>query len=126
MCYNRFTFRGVTTINFHTERTRKYSQAHPEAYILSRAKSQARRSGKTFSIDITDIVIPEFCPILGVKLDPVKSAKRDYVPSLDRVNNDLGYVKGNVRVISYKANVWKNAMPITAIERLLEYVRQHL
>lgn len=55
-------------------------------------------------------MIPEFCPVLGMKLEcnaGTGHAKQNS-PSLDKVIPELGYVKGNVQVISYLANVMKH------------------
>ena len=59
-----------------------------------------------FSIGLDDIVIPEYCPIMGVKLtgrgENVKTS-----PSIDRIIPELGYVPGNIRVISTQASRMK-------------------
>lgn len=52
------------------------------------------------------------CPISGAKLilslNTSKSLpKNPYNASLDRIDNSLGYLKGNVRFISYMANIGK-------------------
>jgi hypothetical protein len=61
-----------------------------------------------FDITYKDIPIPEFCPVLGIKL--VKNTPRVKFNSatIDRINPSLGYVKGNVIIISCKANQIKN------------------
>ena len=74
---------------------------------------EARKRAKKFGLDCTitpkDIVIPEFCPILGLKLERGKVDKnRDNTPSLDRVFPEKGYVPGNIAVMSYRANRIKN------------------
>jgi len=65
-----------------------------------------RMAGKGFNIDISDIVIPNICPVLGISL--VNSSgtyvKTGATPSLDRFDSKKGYVKGNVNVISWRAN----------------------
>jgi len=79
--------------------------------MFSRAKSRAKKKGIEFSIEKDDIIIPEYCPLLGVKLtntyvDP--SASTDHVPSIDRKDDSKGYTKENIWVISFQANRMKN------------------
>lgn len=58
----------------------------------------------------TDVTIPELCPVLGIpmKINKGCSTSRDSSPSIDRFVPALGYVLGNVCVISLKANRIKN------------------
>lgn len=76
-----------------------------EKYLLQGAKQRAKKYGVPINITIDDIFIPEFCPYLGVKLVPFSGWDS---PSLDKINPELGYVKGNVQVISTKANTMKS------------------
>jgi hypothetical protein len=73
--------------------------------LLRAAKNRAKTKSLPFAMTEKDIVIPKVCPILGIEL-AVKRGRgpQDASPTLDRINNDLGYVKGNVRVISFRAN----------------------
>lgn len=108
-------------MNFDTLRPNKalgtyYRQrgtiSHKEQLIrnLSSIKNRAKKQGIPFDIDINDILIPETCPVLGT---PMKfRADRDGAPSFDKIDPSLGYVKGNVRIISHKANRWKNNMTL--------------
>lgn len=72
------------------------------------AKSRARKYGIPFTIEISDILVPEFCPILGIRLERNTGSKQGNSPSLDKVIPELGYVKGNIEVISMKANMLKS------------------
>lgn len=69
--------------------------------MLMRVKSRAKANGVPFTLTLDDLHIPEFCPVLGV---PLKVGTGDNAPSLDRLKPELGYVPGNVIVVSHKAN----------------------
>lgn len=73
------------------------------------AKNRALHRGIEFTIDEADIVIPEKCPLLGVPFQFGTKGNYHYSPSLDRIDNTKGYIKGNVWVISMKANTMKNS-----------------
>jgi hypothetical protein len=109
-------------------------------------KSNAKIKGIEFTIEPTDIPsvkiretisetrgrkyksweaveYPKVCPVLGMKLDWGKNGRQSNSPSLDRINNNKGYVKGNVIMISDLANTMKrNATP----EQLNQFCRYHL
>ena len=74
----------------------------------TRCKSRAVLKGIEFDIELSDLVVPEVCPVLGVPFD----TSNDYCPSVDRIDSTKGYIKGNVMVMSNKANRMKsNATP---------------
>lgn len=90
--------------------------------MLSRARQRAKKKGIPFDLDIDDIFIPENCPILGIPLRLNKGGRSGYFddsPSLDRINPTYGYTKGNVRVISSRANRLKSDATIAEIEAVL-------
>lgn len=88
----------------------EHKKANPEKRLWKAAKGRATAAGIEFNIDTSDIVIPEFCPALGCRLESGvghgKGANPN-APSLDRIVPALGYTKGNVQVISFKANSMK-------------------
>lgn len=85
-----------------------WSEKNPEKWLLISAKARAKENGREFSIDCSDIVIPKFCPVLGIELKRnVGGVPTATSPSLDRIDNAKGYVKGNVAVISHRANSLK-------------------
>lgn len=84
----------------------------PRIGMLGQAKLRARKKGFPFSLQVSDIDIPDACPVLGIALRRGSGRLQDNSPTPDRIDNDKGYVKGNVIVISYKANRMKsNATP---------------
>ena len=95
-------------------------------YYLSRKlialRASAKRRNLEFSLTVDDIIIPEKCPILGITLDQTGEDVNARI-SVDRMNNELGYVPGNICVISNKANTCKRDLTIEQLESLLAYVR---
>jgi len=83
----------------------------PRSPMWSRAKYRAKQKSLEFKITKEDIVIPDTCPLLGI---PMTS------PSLDRIDSSKGYIKGNVWVISNRANTLKNDATLSELKTLVE------
>lgn len=96
----------------------------PEYEMWSNAKTRAKKIRQEFNLDYKDINIPEFCPILGIKLD--RNSGRDSSPSLDRINPALGYVKGNIWVISNKANRLKSNLTVDEWDVFIDKTKKAL
>jgi hypothetical protein len=88
-------------------RQRQYNRRNPKKIMFLNAKRRAKERGKRFEINEDDIVIPEMCPILGVRLVPGDKHQRRLSPSLDEIVPGVGYIRGNIQVISQRANVMK-------------------
>ena len=91
--------------------TRRWQACNPEKYLLASIKSRAKRRGIPFNLELSDIVLPDVCPILGIKLINratigLKNSKGNSA-SVDRIIPTLGYVKGNIQIISARANQMK-------------------
>lgn len=92
--------------------------------ILQRAKNRALRDGADFSLKRDDIQIPEFCPILGIRLEWAdKQGGQPNSPSLDKIIPALGYVPGNVQVISMRANRIKYDATLEDLEKIVAYIK---
>lgn len=76
--------------------------------MLSASRTRAKKQGVPFAITIDDIVIPDVCPVLGIKLEWNEGRAMPNSPSLDKIIPHIGYVKGNIAVISCRANKIKN------------------
>jgi hypothetical protein len=85
--------------------------------MVQRAKGRAKRKGIPFNLKPEDIVIPNTCPVLGIPLVRGIKIIHNGSPQLDRIIPQLGYVRGNVIVISKLANCIKqNATPDQIIQ----------
>jgi hypothetical protein len=110
--------------NYERSRKVKFTE-NPRHYLWYVARTRARKYGLEFSIKEEDIVIPEYCPILDTRL----TKGNGYLPnamSLDRVDNDKGYISGNVRVISRRANLMKSSLTIDILEKLIKYINNEI
>jgi len=76
---------------------------------LAFTKHNAKLRGLEFNISREDLFLPKYCPILGIKLNYSASKVSDNSPSIDRIDNSKGYIKGNVIVVSRLANAMKNS-----------------
>lgn len=131
-CGNRK--RNRTHYNKSPERTRdrfmKSRITNRESLMLSRCKYRASQKDIPFDLTIEDIVIPKVCPVLGIEIrqlnvdDKPQKGYHPNAPSLDRIIPELGYVKGNVRVISARANLLKNDATISELELVLEDLKR--
>lgn len=82
--------------------------------MLYNARRKALRYGRAVNITLEDISIPTHCPLLGIALTygPGRKGPTPSSPSLDRIDNTKGYVKGNVWVISNIANTMKQELTV--------------
>jgi hypothetical protein len=93
--------------------------SHTAAFPLwCDAKRRAKRFSVPFSIEVCDVIIPDICPLLGIKLVKGDDVASDASPSLDRIVPENGYVRGNVWGISYRANAIKRNATFTEFERI--------
>lgn len=101
---------------------RKARARHPAKRLWLGARYRAQKNDIPFNIEISDITIPQVCPVFGRPFEPHTS----YAASLDRIDPSLGYVKGNINVISLKANAMKQDATIEELERFADWVKSSL
>lgn len=110
-------------------RTRAWKERNRDACILKSslwlAKERAVQQGVPFSLRYEDIQVPEFCPVLGIRLERARGASTDSSPSIDRLVPSLGYVPGNVMVISQKANRIKSVGTVEDLLAIVRYMQQN-
>jgi len=97
---------------------KRYWEKLPE-YLFYAAKDRAKRAGIPFNITKYDVVVPKVCPVFKRKFIP---GDRDWTPSLDKIVPSKGYVKGNIAVMSFKANRMKHNNTKKDLKRLLAWL----
>lgn len=139
-CGKRFNFKGG---NVHFNRSKKHycsinclcksntlhglaskknGKQDKRYRIWCNVKKRAKQKGTKFSLNIEDIPqIPDYCPILNIKIkENIVSAPLDSSPSLDRINPKKGYEKGNIRIISNRANRIKTDATLKELRLILK------
>lgn len=115
------------------EKLREYNLAYQKQYYLDKShmytfwqvRARAKKLGLPFDITPEDCIPPEVCPILGIPLFRNHGENKPSAnsPSLDRIVPSEGYVKGNVQVISQRANIMKNDASIEELRRFADWVK---
>lgn len=88
--------------------------------MLANAKRRANKNNVPFNLVLGDINIPDSCPVMGVPFE-WGDGFNDYSPTLDRIVPSLGYVAGNVHVISNIANRIKSNATPEQVKKVYEY-----
>lgn len=124
-------------IAYNRAKSKKWAEDNPERYkesqakwkqdiikvILGRVKNRAKKRNLEFNLDERDIFIPETCPVFGTPLI-FNHENNDYWPAVDRLDNSRGYVKGNVNVMSYRANRIKSDASLEELRALVKYLEE--
>lgn len=90
--------------------------------MVALARHRARQQGVPFLIRPDDVMIPTHCPVLGRRLR--FSGSLDDSPSIDRIIPGLGYVPGNVLVVSTRANRIKSDAGVHELTAIAKFYRR--
>ena len=98
-----------------------------QRHFLRLARHRAKKQGLPFNLTVDDITIPEYCPILGIKLESGIGKgllRADNIASLDKFTPEKGYVRGNVWVISWRANRLKSDATLEELENIVSALKK--
>lgn len=111
--------------NKKRQEARNWIERNHRSWLLRQIKLRAKRLGIKFNLTIDDIIIPARCPVLGIVLKRGEGHSCDSSPTVDRVNAKCGYVKGNVAIISRKANSLKGHATAAQHRRIAEWMEEY-
>lgn len=97
----RLTTHGLSRTK---EYRRHYNLCHWSKYLVLKVKASAKKLNLPFNLVEADLSVPEYCPVLGIPLQPALKGLSSNTPTVDRIIPEKGYVKGNVAVVSWRAN----------------------
>src|SRR5579863_257581 len=110
------------------EKDRAYRRAGTgegyRALWLNNIKHRARKKGLPFDLTLEDLVFPNICPVLGIPIKERSGAFSDNSPSIDRTIPERGYVKGNVAIMSYRANRIKCHASLAELRAIVAYMEK--
>ena len=110
----------------HKEEIYARNAKHPDTYLWIHLKSRAKSQGLKFTLKPEDIVVPEFCPALGLKLKLSRGTVKDCSPTVDKLIPSKGYVPGNIAVISQRANRAKSDLSLKELKALTKWLGKAL
>ena len=93
-CYNKY----------YRDNNHKYLKAS----MVYDAKERAKKKNMDFNLVKKDIHFPEVCPVFNIKLEHGRKNWKSS-PTIDRIDNNKGYVLDNCIVVSCIANTIKNS-----------------
>ncbi len=108
------------------KKTRKWRLDNRERSLFNCIKNRATRQGWEFDLEIEDIVFPDFCPILGIKIDKNSPSRVDTSPTVDRIDTNKGYTKDNTVICSWRANKLKSNGTFEEIEKIYLFMKDRL
>jgi len=113
-------------LNRDAARRRLKFVANPAFYMFCNARERSRSSGVPFELELEDIKVPEACPIMGIRLVHGNKFIQDSSPTLDKIVPTGGYVKGNVIVMSRRANMLKSNATLEEMVKLGEWAKEQI
>lgn len=119
-------YAGANREKISQKRKNKYYSEKGDINLWAKAKTatirgRAKKAGLAFNLTPEYLlsIFPgdSMCPIMGIKMSIVSGRGDRTAASVDRINPALGYVYGNVAVISFVANAIKQGETDPAIFR---------
>lgn len=105
----------------------KEEQEEAKVRLLKNKAMNAARAGIPFDLKVEDLVWPQYCPVLGIELSYERKGSgevHDNSATFDRLDPNKGYVRGNVFIISYRANRIKNDGSAEEHRRIAAYIEE--
>lgn len=114
--------RARSTTDAHRAVRNARYRRDPRKAMLHNCRQTAELKEIPFALTEADIVIPAVCPVLALVLAVSEGERSDNSPSIDRVIPERGYVPGNIRIISWRANRIKSDATADELRRIARYI----
>lgn len=96
--------------------------------MIYKARERGRESVAISAVDVLTVwPVDDKCPVFAVPFFYGRRPSREphhRAPSLDRIRSTEGYVKGNIAVVSWRANKIKTDATATELELVAAWLRR--
>jgi hypothetical protein len=89
--------------------------------LIRAAKHRAKEKNIPFDITKDDLELIWKCPVLGIDIFSA-GLNNPNAPSIDRIIPCFGYIKGNVKIISRRANTLKGDATLEEVKLIMKYI----
>lgn len=98
---------------------------NPVKKVWAAVKANAKKRGIHFDLTVADLeaVWTETCPVFGFQIQ-ANEKRADNSLSVDRIDNSVGYVPGNICIMSWRANRLKMDASPEELEAVAAYMRR--
>lgn len=115
--------------HYQSDRDRYRAMDNTMPHQFRQRKNQAIKKGIPFTVELDDLEQPEYCPVLGLKLNYAWGGKNGKATdpckaTIDKLDPSKGYVPGNIFIISWRANKLKSDMTLNELEKILTYMKE--
>lgn len=104
----------------------KYKEQNKLYNLINGAKQRAKKLEIPFNLDFDDLEKIMYCPVLNIELDWNANGLQDNSPSIDRIVPEIGYVKGNVRIMSNLANRMKSNATESQLKEFAVWIQNNV
>lgn len=89
-------------------------------------RTRAKKKDLPFNLEASYIksIMVTHCPVLGIELDYSlgnKGHAQQNSPSIDRIVPELGYIEGNIIIVSYRANSLRQDATIEELTQVRDF-----
>tara|TARA_R100000458_G_scaffold52847_1_gene54652 strand:- start:33 stop:566 length:534 start_codon:yes stop_codon:yes gene_type:complete len=119
----------------HKKNKEEWKRENPLSFVISSARTNLKyrpHLPKEFNIDVDylkQIDTTDICPILEIPMrwwsGYGNGQTNPNAKSLDRIDSSRGYIKGNVIIISWRANKIKNNANLEELIKLGQWAQTH-
>jgi hypothetical protein len=90
-------------------------------------RDRAKAKGVLFDVSAAylESITPDTCPVFGTAFSFINNVKMTSdSPSVDRLRPELGYVGGNIVVVSMRANAIKSAFTSAEVLKVAQWMEE--
>ena len=109
--------------------TLRWRRNHPERARITAGVARARYTAKRRGMEFDEQAVrnllgemPKNCQCCGAEMGAQVVRGKKRWASLDRINSEEGYVKGNIAIICYRCNVLKSDGTLEEFEAIARYL----